>query len=157
MSRERERGAPVLLLRKVIITCYTGAAAAAMTTRVHVTRHAARVTGMVDEVMVVGTGGRRVLIWDIRNMKFEAQRRCVNFFWTFAPLHVLLRKVIITCLRYRFTNNFQLKSTHFNLINVPRRESALKFMTRCIRCFPNKKGKSLLWQLHTPCHDKYAC
>ena len=24
--------------------------------------------GMVDEVMVVGTGGRRVLIWDIRNM-----------------------------------------------------------------------------------------
>ena len=49
---------------------------------------------MVDEVMVVGTAGRRVHIWDIRNMKFDAQRR----------------------------------------------ESALKFMTRCIRCFPNKKG-----------------
>ena len=49
---------------------------------------------MCGEVMVVGTGGRRVLIWDIRNMKYDAQRR----------------------------------------------ESALKFMTRSIRCFPNKKG-----------------
>eukprot|EP00116_Pleurobrachia_bachei_P011159 sb/3471421/ len=50
--------------------------------------------GQVDEMLVVGTGGRRVLVWDIRNMKQEAQRK----------------------------------------------ESALKFMTRCIRCFPNKQG-----------------
>lgn len=63
---------------------------------VHTSEHPDRIytMGMVEEVMVVGTGGRRVLIWDIRNMKYDAQRR----------------------------------------------ESALKFMTRSIRCFPNKKG-----------------
>ena len=44
--------------------------------------------------IVVGTAGRRVLVWDLRNMAFVQQRR----------------------------------------------ESSLKYQTRCIRCFPNKQG-----------------
>lgn len=44
--------------------------------------------------LIVGTAGRRVLVWDMRNMGFIQQRR----------------------------------------------ESSLKFQTRCIRCFPNKQG-----------------
>lgn len=46
------------------------------------------------ETLVVGTAGRRVLVWDLRNMSYVQQRR----------------------------------------------ESSLKFQTRCIRCFPNKQG-----------------
>lgn len=44
--------------------------------------------------LIVGTAGRRVLVWDLRNMGFVQQRR----------------------------------------------ESSLKYQTRCIRCFPNKQG-----------------
>ncbi|KAJ8317309.1 LOW QUALITY PROTEIN: hypothetical protein KUTeg_005213 [Tegillarca granosa] len=44
--------------------------------------------------LVVGTAGRRVLVWDLRNMGYVQQRR----------------------------------------------ESSLKYQTRCIRCFPNKVG-----------------
>ncbi|CAI9730862.1 checkpoint BUB3-like [Octopus vulgaris] len=44
--------------------------------------------------LVVGTAGRRVLVWDLRNIGYVQQRR----------------------------------------------ESSLKFQTRCIRCFPNKQG-----------------
>ncbi|XP_076461955.1 mitotic checkpoint protein BUB3-like [Babylonia areolata] len=44
--------------------------------------------------LVVGTYGRRVLVWDLRNMGYVQQRR----------------------------------------------ESSLKYQTRCIRCFPNKQG-----------------
>ena len=44
--------------------------------------------------LVVGTAGRRVLVWDLRNMGYVQQRR----------------------------------------------ESNLKYQTRCIRCFPNKQG-----------------
>lgn len=44
--------------------------------------------------VVVGTAGRRVLVWDLRNMGYPQQRR----------------------------------------------ESSLKYQTRCIRCFPNKQG-----------------
>lgn len=44
--------------------------------------------------LVVGTAGRRVLVWDLRNMGYVQQRR----------------------------------------------ESNLKYQTRCIRCFPNKHG-----------------
>lgn len=44
--------------------------------------------------LVVGTAGRRVLVWDLRNMGYVQQRR----------------------------------------------ESSLKYQTRCIRCFPNKQG-----------------
>jgi cell cycle arrest protein BUB3 len=44
--------------------------------------------------VVVGTAGRRVLVWDLRNMAYVQQRR----------------------------------------------ESSLKYQTRCIRCFPNKQG-----------------
>ncbi|XP_074595895.1 mitotic checkpoint protein Bub3 [Brevipalpus obovatus] len=43
---------------------------------------------------VVGTAGRRVLVWDLRNLAYVQQRR----------------------------------------------ESSLKYQTRCIRCFPNKQG-----------------
>ncbi|RWS06597.1 mitotic checkpoint protein BUB3-like protein [Dinothrombium tinctorium] len=46
------------------------------------------------ETLVVGTAGRRVLVWDLRNMSYVQQRR----------------------------------------------ESSLKYQTRCIRCFPNKQG-----------------
>lgn len=46
------------------------------------------------ETLVVGTAGRRVLVWDLRNMSYVQQRR----------------------------------------------ESSLKYQTRCIRCFPNKSG-----------------
>ncbi|XP_013772382.1 mitotic checkpoint protein BUB3-like [Limulus polyphemus] len=44
--------------------------------------------------LIVGTAGRRVLVWDLRNMGYVQQRR----------------------------------------------ESSLKYQTRCIRCFPNKQG-----------------
>lgn len=44
--------------------------------------------------LVVGTSGRRVLVWDLRNMGYVQQKR----------------------------------------------ESSLKYQTRCIRCFPNKQG-----------------
>ena len=44
--------------------------------------------------LVVGTAGRRVLVWDLRNMSYVQQRR----------------------------------------------ESSLKYQTRCIRCFPNRQG-----------------
>ena len=44
--------------------------------------------------LVVGTAGRRILVWDLRNMGYVQQRR----------------------------------------------ESSLKYQTRCIRCFPNKQG-----------------
>ncbi|KAK3094880.1 hypothetical protein FSP39_007441 [Pinctada imbricata] len=44
--------------------------------------------------LVVGTSGRRILVWDLRNMGYVQQRR----------------------------------------------ESSLKYQTRCIRCFPNKQG-----------------
>ena len=47
---------------------------------------------LCGERLVVGTAGRRVYIWDLRNMGF-----------------------------------------------VQKRESSLKFQTRCIRCFPNKQ------------------
>ena len=46
------------------------------------------------ETLVVGTAGRRVLVWDLRNMSYVQQRR----------------------------------------------ESSLKYQTRCIKCFPNKQG-----------------
>lgn len=46
------------------------------------------------DLLVVGTAGRRVLVWDLRNMCYAQQRR----------------------------------------------ESSLKFQTRCIRCFSNKEG-----------------
>ncbi|XP_035208302.1 mitotic checkpoint protein BUB3-like isoform X3 [Stegodyphus dumicola] len=44
--------------------------------------------------LIVGTAGRRVLVWDLQNMGYVQQRR----------------------------------------------ESSLKYQTRCIRCFPNKQG-----------------
>ena len=44
--------------------------------------------------LVVGTAGRKVLVWDLRNMGYVQQRR----------------------------------------------ESSLKYQTRCIRTFPNKQG-----------------
>lgn len=44
--------------------------------------------------LIVGTAGRRVLVWDLMNMGYVQQRR----------------------------------------------ESSLKYQTRCIRCFPNKQG-----------------
>ncbi|KAK6185395.1 hypothetical protein SNE40_007640 [Patella caerulea] len=44
--------------------------------------------------LIVGTAGRRVLVWDLRNMGYVQQRK----------------------------------------------ESSLKYQTRCIRCFPNKQG-----------------
>lgn len=47
---------------------------------------------LCGERLVVGTAGRRVYIWDLRNMGY-----------------------------------------------VQKRESSLKFQTRCIRCFPNKQ------------------
>ncbi|XP_020906748.1 mitotic checkpoint protein BUB3 [Exaiptasia diaphana] len=50
--------------------------------------------GLADERLVVGTAGRRVMVWDLRNMSYVQQRR----------------------------------------------ESSLKYQTRCIRCFPNKQG-----------------
>ena len=45
-------------------------------------------------ILVVGTAGRRVLVWDLKNMSYAQQRR----------------------------------------------ESSLKYQTRCIRCFSNKEG-----------------
>lgn len=47
-----------------------------------------------ENTLVVGTQGRRVLVWDLRNMAYVSQRR----------------------------------------------ESSLKYQTRCIKCFPNKQG-----------------
>lgn len=47
-----------------------------------------------DTTLVVGTAGRRVLVWDLRNMSYVSQRR----------------------------------------------ESSLKYQTRCIRIFPNRQG-----------------
>ena len=62
---------------------------------------------LCGDKLVVGTAGRRVLVWDLRNMGYVQQRR----------------------------------------------ESSLKYQTRCIRCFPNKDGYvlssiegKLLWQ-----------
>lgn len=49
---------------------------------------------LCGEKFVVGTAGRKVCIWDLRNMGYIMQRR----------------------------------------------ESSLKFQTRCIKCFPNKQG-----------------
>jgi len=49
---------------------------------------------VVGEVLVVGTAGRKVLVWDLRNMSCPQQKR----------------------------------------------ESSLKYQTRCITCFPNKTG-----------------
>lgn len=49
---------------------------------------------LCGDKLVVGTAGRRVLVWDLRNMGYVQQRR----------------------------------------------ESSLKYQTRCIRCFPNKQG-----------------
>jgi len=49
---------------------------------------------LCGERLVVGTAGRRVLVWDLRNTGYVQQRR----------------------------------------------ESSLKYQTRCIRCFPNKQG-----------------
>lgn len=49
---------------------------------------------IVNSTLVVGTAGRRVLVWDLRNMSYVQQRR----------------------------------------------ESSLKYQTRCIRCFPNGNG-----------------
>jgi len=49
---------------------------------------------LADERLVVGTAGRRVMVWDLRNMGYVQQRR----------------------------------------------ESSLKYQTRCIQCFPNKQG-----------------
>ena len=48
---------------------------------------------IVAEKLVVGTAGRKVLVWDLRNMNFAQQKR----------------------------------------------ESSLKYQTRCIRCFPNRQ------------------
>ncbi|XP_054168737.1 mitotic checkpoint protein BUB3-like [Oppia nitens] len=50
--------------------------------------------GVSGDKVVVGTAGRRVLVWDLRNMSYVQQRR----------------------------------------------ESSLKYQTRCIRCFPNRQG-----------------
>ena len=51
--------------------------------------------------LIVGTAGRRVLVWDLRNMGYVQQRR----------------------------------------------ESSLKYQTRCIRAFPNKQVPTLpLWE-----------
>ena len=47
-----------------------------------------------EEKLVVGTAGRRVLVWDLRNMNSALQKR----------------------------------------------ESSLKYQTRCIKCFPDRKG-----------------
>ncbi|XP_059488116.1 mitotic checkpoint protein BUB3 [Neocloeon triangulifer] len=52
---------------------------------------------LCGELLVVGTAGRKVLVWDLRNMGVPTQRR----------------------------------------------ESSLKYQTRCIRCFPNKQGYAL--------------
>ncbi|XP_028394573.1 mitotic checkpoint protein BUB3-like [Dendronephthya gigantea] len=49
---------------------------------------------LADERLVVGTAGRRVMVWDLRNMSYVQQKR----------------------------------------------ESSLKYQTRCIRTFPNKQG-----------------
>ncbi|KAG8335465.1 mitotic spindle checkpoint protein Bub3 [Homalodisca vitripennis] len=49
---------------------------------------------LCGEKFVVGTAGRKVYVWDLRNMGYIQQRR----------------------------------------------ESSLKYQTRCIRCFPNKQG-----------------
>lgn len=48
---------------------------------------------LCGEKFVVGTAGRKVYVWDLRNMGYIQQRR----------------------------------------------ESSLKYQTRCIRCFPNKQ------------------
>lgn len=52
---------------------------------------------LCGEKLVVGTSGRKVLVWDLRKMGYASQRR----------------------------------------------ESSLKYQTRCIRCFPNKQGYAL--------------
>ncbi|ESO81944.1 hypothetical protein LOTGIDRAFT_223691 [Lottia gigantea] len=49
---------------------------------------------IAGDKLIVGTAGRRVLVWDLRNMGYVQQRK----------------------------------------------ESSLKYQTRCIRCFPNKQG-----------------
>lgn len=52
---------------------------------------------LCGEKLIVGTSGRKVLVWDLRKMAYASQRR----------------------------------------------ESSLKYQTRCIRCFPNKQGYAL--------------
>jgi cell cycle arrest protein BUB3 len=47
-----------------------------------------------EEKLVVGTAGRRTLVWDLRNMSTALQKR----------------------------------------------ESSLKYQTRCIKCFPSRQG-----------------
>jgi cell cycle arrest protein BUB3 len=47
-----------------------------------------------EEKLVVGTAGRKTLVWDLRNMSAALQRR----------------------------------------------ESSLKYQTRCIKCFPSRQG-----------------
>ena len=49
---------------------------------------------LCGDKLIVGTAGRKVLVWDLRNMGYVQQRR----------------------------------------------ESSLKYQTRCICCFPNKQG-----------------
>lgn len=51
--------------------------------------------------LIVGTAGRRVLVWDLRNMGYVQQRR----------------------------------------------ESSLKYQTRCIRAFPNKQASDSHWSI----------
>ena len=60
---------------------------------------------LCGDKLVVGTAGRRVLVWDLRNMGYVQQRR----------------------------------------------ESSLKYQTRCIRCFPNKQGY-VLSSIEGQCH-----
>lgn len=57
---------------------------------------------LCGEKLVVGTAGRKVYIWDLRNMGY-----------------------------------------------VQRRESSLKYQTRCIKCFPNKQ---VLYNLFVSIH-----
>ena len=52
---------------------------------------------LCGDKLIVGTDGRKVIIWDLRNMGFAQQKR----------------------------------------------ESSLKYQTRCIRSFPNKEGYAL--------------
>jgi len=53
---------------------------------------------LCGDKLVVGTSGRKVLVWDLRKMSYASQRR----------------------------------------------ESNLKYQTRCIRCFPNKQGTGII-------------
>lgn len=61
---------------------------------VHVQGESVYTLALNDEKLVVGTAGRRILVWDLRNMSSAIQKR----------------------------------------------ESSLKYQTRCIQCFPNRQG-----------------